>query len=111
MVKGRYPKRFEVYWINLDPTVSAEVKKTKPCVIISPDSMNQGLQTVLVAPMTTTKKNWPFRILVSHKGTEGQIMLDQVRTISKKRLAKTDGKIPVKTQNSILECLGNMFAQ
>ena len=109
MVKERYPKRFEVYWINLDPTVGAEVKKTRPCVIISPDSMNRGLQTVLVAPMTTTAKNWPFRIAIAHKGKKGQVMLDQIRAISKKRLVRQDGNLSIRSQNSVLECLSAMF--
>ncbi len=108
MVKS-YPKRFEVYWVNLDPTVGAEVQKTRPCVIISPDSMNQGLQTVLIAPMTTTLKNWPFRIAITHKKTKGQIMLDQVRAVSKKRLYKADGVISAKTKSDILKCLNDMF--
>ena len=111
MVKNRYPKRFEVYWVNLDPTIGAEVQKTRPCVIISPDHMNEGLQTVLAAPMTTTVKNWPFRIPVTHKGTNGQIMLDQIRAISKKRLSRYNGIIAKKEQNSVLECLNHMFVR
>ncbi len=109
MVKPIHPKRFEVYWVNLDPTIGAEVKKTRPCVVISPDSINQGLQTVLVAPMTTTVKQWPFRISVSHKKTKGQVMLDQIQVVSKKRLHKVDGMIHAKTKTDILECLQTMF--
>ncbi len=109
MVKPTHPKRFEVYRINLDPTIGAEVKKTRPCVVISPDSMNQGLQTVLVAPMTTTKKTWPFRIPVTHQKTKGQVMLDQIRIVSKKRLHKIDGMVHAKTKADILECLHTMF--
>lgn len=111
MVKTAYPKRFEVYWINLDPTIGAEVKKTRPCVIISPDSMNKGLHTVLIAPMTTALKQWPFRIPLTHKKTEGQIMLDQIRAISKKRLTRPDGMVSTKTRNHILEALSVMFVQ
>ena len=111
MVRIHFPKRFEVYWINLDPTVGAEVKKTRPCVIISPNSMNQGLHTVLVAPMTTTVKNWPFRIPVVHKEKKGQIMLDQIRVISKKRLARNEGHLVVKYQNTLLEGLSAMFVR
>ena len=94
MVKPTYPKRFDVYWVNLDPTIGAEVKKTRPCVILSPDSMNQGLKTVLIAPMTTTMKNWPFRVPVTHKKNKGQVMLDQIRAVSKKRLHKRGGRPP-----------------
>jgi len=111
MVKTVFPKRFEVYWVNLDPTIGTEVKKTRPCVIISPDSMNQGLHTVLIAPMTTTVKRWPFRILISHKKTDGQIMLDQIRGISKKRLTRPDGVVSVKARNRILEALRVMFLE
>ncbi len=111
MVKTTFPKRFEIYWVNLDPTIGAEVKKMRPCVIISPDSMNQGLHTVLIAPMTTTIKQWPFRILISHNKTEGQIMLDQIRGISKKRLARPDGIVSTKSRNRILETLREMFVQ
>ncbi len=111
MVKTAFPKRFEIYWVNLDPTIGAEVKKTRPCVIISPDSMNQGLHTVLIAPMTTTIKRWPFRISISHKKSEGQIMLDQIRGISKKRLTHPDGMVSAKARNRILEALRVMFVQ
>lgn len=109
MVTKTFPKRFEVYWINLDPTIGAEVQKTRPCVIISPDSMNEGLHTVIIAPMTTAKKNWPFRIPLTHKKTEGQVMLDQIRTVSKKRLHKLDGTINSKAKSEILDCLGKIF--
>ena len=109
MVKASYPKLFGVYWVNLDPTIGAEVKKKRPCVIISPDSMNQGLKTVLIAPMTTTMKKWPFRVPVTHKKTKGQVMLDQIRTVSKKRLHKAYGVVSAKVKTGILECLKNMF--
>ncbi len=109
VVKSTYPKRFEIYRVNLDPNIGAEVKKTRPCVIISPDSMNQGLKTVLVAPMATTLKKWPFRIAVTHKKVNGQIMLDQIRAVSKKRLHKMEGTISTKVRSDVLKCLNNMF--
>ncbi len=90
-------------------SIGAEAKKTSPYVIISPDSMNQGLHTVLIAP--TTMKQWPFRILISHKKTEGQIMLDQIRGISKKRLIRPDGMLSVKIRNRIIEALRVMFLE
>ena len=110
MVKGTYPKRFEIYWINLDPTISSEVKKTRPCVIISPSCMNQGLQTAIVAPMTSTYKNWDFRVPITHKSKQGQVMLDQMRSVSKKRLVKLDGTVSTKTKEQIIDCLLEMFA-
>ncbi len=111
MVKPVTPKRFEIYWVNLDPTIGAEVKKTRPFVVISPDSMNQGLLTVLIAPMTTATKNWPFRIPITHKKTKGQIMLDQIRSVSKKRLHRVDGRVSPKVKATLLECLNHMFMQ
>jgi mRNA interferase MazF len=105
-----YPKRFEVYWVSLDPTIGAEVQKTRPCVVISPDSLNEGLQTVMVAPMTTTHKRWPFRIPITHHQTKGQVMLDQIRTVSRKRLYKQDGTVSPKARQAILACLAQMFA-
>ena len=109
MVAKTFPKRFEVYWINLDPTIGAEAKKTRPCVIISPNSMNEGLQTVIIAPMTSAHKKWPFRIAVTHKKKKGQIMLDQMRTVSKKRLHKRSGIVSPKAKNAVVECLNEMF--
>lgn len=109
MVGKSFPKRFEVYWINLDPTIGAEAKKTRPCVIISPNSMNEGLQTVIIAPLTSAHKNWPFRIVVTHKKKKGQIMLDQMRAVSKKRLHKKDGAVSPKAKNAVIECLNEMF--
>ena len=105
-----YPKRFDIYWINLDPTIGAEVKKTRPCVVISPDSMNKGLHTVIIAPLTSTLKQWPFRIAVTHKKKKGQMMLDQLRVVSKQRLHKVDGRISSAAQSSITAILGEMFA-
>lgn len=109
MVKSNHPKRFEIYWVNLDPTVGAEAKKTRPCVVISPDSMNEGLLTILMAPMTTTTKDWPFRIPITHKKNHGQIMLDQIRAVSKKRLHRVDGRVNSKVKTELLECLNHMF--
>ena len=103
IVKKAFPKRFEVHWINLDSTISAEAKKTRPCVIISPNSMNEGLQTIIIAPLTSAHKNWPFRIGVLHKKKKGQIMLDQMRTVSKKRLHKRDGTVSPKAKNAIVD--------
>ena len=110
MVAKQKPARFAIYWVNLDPTIGAEAKKTRPCIIVSPDSLNKGLNTVIVAPMTSTIKNWPFRVNITHKGKEGQIMLDQLRVISKERLFKTDGLITDKyLQQQITAILTEMF--
>lgn len=108
--KQAHPKRFEVYWVNMDPTIGGEVKKTRPCVIISPDSMNAGLNTVIIAPMTSTQKNWPFRVAVLYNKQKGYVMLDQIRTVSKLRLHKVDGTITGKVKRDVLACLEDMFA-
>jgi mRNA interferase MazF len=81
-------KRFEVYLVNLDPTLGREIKKTRPCLIISPDEMNQYLATVIVAPMTTKGQDYPTRIPCKFQGKSGQVVLDQIRTIDRVRLVK-----------------------
>ncbi|MCK5032450.1 MAG: type II toxin-antitoxin system PemK/MazF family toxin [Calditrichia bacterium] len=103
-------KRFEVYLINLDPTVGKEIKKTRPCLIISPDEMNEYISTVIVAPMTTRIRNYPSRITCNFKGTKGQIVLDQIRTVDKIRLIKKLGVIDDQSQNSVIQILQEMFS-
>ena len=103
-------KRFEVYLINLDPTVGHEIKKTRPCLIISPDEMNRFISTVIVAPMTTQGRNYPTRISCTFQGQKGKIILDQIRTIDKKRLVKKLGVVSDKAQESTMKILQEMFA-
>ncbi len=103
-------KRFDVYLINLDPTVGSEIKKTRPCLIISPDEMNHFIKTVIVAPMTTKGISYPTRVACKFRGKHGQVVLDQLRTIDKTRLAQRLGKIDSKTQTKVLSVLGEMFA-
>ena len=81
-------KRFDVYWINLDPTVGAEMKKIRPGVVISPDEMNDSIKTVIIAPVTSTLRKYPFRVNISLKGKKGQIALDHLRSIDKNRIGK-----------------------
>ena len=81
--------QYQIVLVNLDPTVGSEIKKTRPCVIISPNEMNKYLRTVVVAPMTTGIKNYPTRIPVKHENKKGSIALDQIRTIDKQRIIKT----------------------
>ena len=104
-------KRFEVYLVNLDPTVGSEIKKTRPCLIISPDEMNRHIVTVIIAPMTTKGKNYPTRVSCKFAGKSGQVVLDQLRTVDKRRLVKKLGRIDKKTQQSVLLTLGEMFAE
>ncbi len=81
-------KQYQIVLVNLDPTIGSEIKKTRPCVIISPDEMNAHLDTIIVAPMTTKSRQYPTRIKVRHKNQVGWIIIDQIRTIDKKRIIK-----------------------
>ena len=102
--------RFDVYLINLDPTVGSEIKKIRPCLIISPDEMNRHIRTVIVAPMTTAGKEYPTRISCTFKKKKGQIVIDQIRTIDKSRLIKRLGTIDPNTQLEVIEVLQRLFA-
>lgn len=102
--------RFDVYLINLDPTVGSEIKKIRPCLIISPDEMNRHIRTVIVAPMTTAGKEYPTRIPCTFKKKKGQIVIDQIRTIDKSRLIKRLGTIDPKTQLEVIAVLQRLFA-
>ena len=102
--------RFDVYLVNLDPTIGHEVRKTRPCLIVSPDEMNQYIGTVIVAPMTTKGRDYPTRVNLTFQGKKGQIVLDQIRTIDKIRLIKRLGKIDKNTAQKVLEILAEMFA-
>ena len=103
-------KRFDVYLINLDPTKGKEIKKTRPCVIISPDEMNEYISTVIVAPMTSLIRNYPSRITCTFRGTKGQIVLDQIRTVDKGRLIKKIGVIDDQSQYEVIQILQEMFS-
>jgi mRNA interferase MazF len=104
-------KRFEVYLINLDPTVGSEIKKTRPCLVISPDEMNSHIATVIVAPMTTQGRTYPTRVSCKFQGKDGQIVLDQIRTVDKTRLVKKLGTINTATQKAVLAMLAELFAE
>lgn len=103
-------KRFDVYLVNLDPTIGSEIKKTRPCLVISPDEMNRYIKTVIVAPMTTKGRNYPTRVACKFQSKQGQIVLDQIRTVDTVRLVKKVGKIDTQTQTKVLSVLGEMFA-
>jgi len=103
-------KRFDVYLINLDPTVGREIKKTRPCLVISPDEMNEYISTVIVAPMTSRIRNYPSRVRCIFGGTEGQIVLDQIRTVDKDRLIKKLGVIDDQSQYEVIQILQEMFS-
>jgi mRNA interferase MazF len=102
--------RFDVYLTNLDPTVGSEIKKTRPCLVISPDEMNKHIRTVIVAPMTTAGKDYPTRVSCTFKRKKGQIVLDQIRTIDKTRLVKKLGTIDPGTQLKVITILQRLFS-
>ncbi|MBE9079686.1 type II toxin-antitoxin system PemK/MazF family toxin [Romeria aff. gracilis LEGE 07310] len=103
--------RFDVFLINLDPTVGHEIQKTRPCVVISPDEMNRYISTVIVAPLTTRGRTYPTRVVCQFQGKAGQIVLDQIRTVDKTRLLKKLGQISSSEQREVLSTLVEMFAE
>jgi mRNA interferase MazF len=108
---GMVVKRFDVFLVNLDPTVGSEIQKTRPCVIISPDEMNRYIATVIVAPMTTKGQAYPSRVVCKFQGQEGQIVLDQIRTVDKIRLVKKLGQISEDEQKAVLDTIAEMFTE
>ena len=103
-------KRGEIWLINLDPTVGSEIRKSRPCVIVSPPELNRYLRTVIVAPMTSKGFAAPFRVPVTHAGTKGLIVLDQLRAVDKMRLAKRLGTVSGRTLGTVLTKLQEVFA-
>lgn len=102
--------RFDVCLVNLDPTVGSEIRKTRPCLIISPDEMNRHIRTVIIAPMTTAGKEYPTRIACTFKRKKGHIVLDQIRTVDKTRLVKNMGTLDSETQSKVISVLQRLFA-
>ena len=102
--------RFDVYLARLDPTEGLEIKKTRPCLVVTPDEMNRPLGTVIVAPMTGRVRNYPMRVPVRFEGKDGQIALDQLRTVDKSRLVKRLGRVDPITASKVLDLLAEMFA-
>jgi mRNA interferase MazF len=102
--------RFDVVLINLDPTVGSEIKKTRPCLVISPDEMNRHIRTVIIAPMTSASKDYPTRVSCRFKKKKGQIVLDQIRTVDKTRLVKKLGVIDANAQLKVMSVLQKLFA-
>jgi len=89
--------QYQIYLVNLDPTIGHEIKKTRPCIVVSPDEMNRNIQTVIIAPMITKSHKYPTRIPVTLQNKKGWIVLDQIRTIDNKRIIKKIGKISNET--------------
>lgn len=102
-------QQYEVVWVNLDPTIGSEIKKTRPCVIISPDEMNNHLDIVIVAPMTSVSKKYPTRIPTKIDGKLGWIVMDQIRTIDKKRIVKKIQKLSITEIKKVKEVIKETF--
>ena len=108
---GMVVKRFDVFLVNLDPTIGSEIQKTRPCLVISPDEMNRYIATVIIAPMTTKGQTYPTRVASQFQSKDGQIILDQIRTVDKTRLVKHLGQISPDEQRAVLDSLAEMFAE
>ena len=103
--------RFDVFLVNLDPTIGSEIKKTRPYLVISPNEINHHIATVIVAPMTTKGQTYPTRVTCQFQGQNGQIVLDQIRTVDKTRLVKLLGQISEEEQKTVLDILAEMFTE
>ena len=101
--------QYTIVLVNLDPTVGSEIKKTRPCAIISPNEMNKFLNTIVVAPMTTNLKKYPTRISVEHNRKKGMIAIDQIRTVDKKRIIKIFDKLTKSEINKCKEIIKETF--
>ncbi len=104
------PRRFEVYLVALDPTLGSEIRKTRPCVVVSPNEANDALDTVIGAPMTTTIRNYPTRVRVRFRQKSGEIAVDQLRALDKRRLIKKLGVISPDAQQRLLAVLSDFFS-
>ena len=103
--------RFEVHLLALDPTIGREIRKTRPCLVVSPDEMNHNIRTSIVAPMTTKGRAYPTRVPCRFGGKSGQVVLDQIRTVDQARLVKKLGRIDDRTAQRVLDILQEMFAR
>jgi len=107
---GVVAQRFDVHWVALDPTVGGEIRKTRPCVIVSPDELNERVSTVIVAPMTTRGRPYPTRVSCRFNDKDARIVLDQLRTVDKRRLLNHMGTIDAAAQQQVLSALAALFA-
>jgi mRNA interferase MazF len=106
---GMVMKQYEIYLVNLDPTIGHEIQKTRPCVVVSPDEMNEHIETIIIAPMTTKSHSYPTRVEINFQNKTGWIVLDQIRTVDKKRLIRKIGELDknkvAEIKNIIMEML------
>jgi mRNA interferase MazF len=104
------PRRYDVFLVNLDPTQGSEIQKTRPCVVVSPDEMNRCIRTLIIAPLTSTRREYPTRVNITFQRKKGQIVLDQIRTVDKSRLVKHLGRLPEPRARQVADVLLQMFA-
>ena len=102
-------RQYQIILVNLDPTVGSEIKKTRPCVVISPDEMNRHLRTVVIAPLTTSSKSYPTRIEIKHDNKIGWIVLDQIRTVGKQHIVRELGKLSKPEVKEVKAVLKEIF--
>ena len=102
--------RFDVYLVSLDPTIGSEIKKNRPCVVVSPDEMNRQIRTVIVAPMTTGGHPYPTRVPCRFGGKKAHVVLDQIRAVDSRRLVRRRGRLDARASSAVLDVLGAMFA-
>jgi mRNA interferase MazF len=105
------PIRGEIWLVSLDPTQGSEMRKTRPCLVISPDEMNRHLRTILIAPMTTAERPYPTRVSLVFQGKHGQVALDQIRAVDRQRLVRRIGKASSTTAHAVSAVLIEMFAR
>ena len=110
-MRAAAPKRGEVHLISVDPTRGSEIRKTRPCLIVSPDELNIHLRTVIVAPMTTAGQDYPFRVPCRFENKTGRVVLDQIRTVDRERLVRRLGRLSTPTCERVFTLLQEMFAQ
>ena len=103
-------RRFEVYLVALDPALGSEIRKTRPCVVVSPDEANDALSTIIAAPLTSTIRNYPTRMGLRFRGRNGEIAIDQLRALDKRRLVKKLGVISPEAQQKLLSLLLEFFS-
>jgi mRNA interferase MazF len=104
-------RRFDIFLVTLDPTVGREIRKTRPCVVVSPDEMNEEIGTAIVAPMTTKSHAYPTRVECTFQGKRGRVVLDQIRTVDRVRLVRRLGKLSAATSSEVLAVLGETFSE
>lgn len=101
--------QYRIYLVNLDPTVGHEIKKTRPCLVVSPDEMNRYLKTVMIAPMTTKSHDYPSRVMLRFEGKQAWVVLDQIRTVDRVRLVKELGKLDLRHIRKVKDVIREML--